>query len=94
MVLFNFHFKLKKITLLVSRSRPWIVLIKIWAHEDGNPYIPIGTNEIAILDENQLLSLEAKIDSLSQGYMSDENKQRYIAFFLHALQLKQYFLYL
>jgi hypothetical protein len=47
-------------------------------HESGNPYTPIGTNEIAILDENQLLSLEAKIDSLSQGYMSDENKQRYI----------------
>jgi bifunctional DNA primase/polymerase-like protein len=47
-------------------------------HEGGNPYTPIGTNKIAALGENELLSLEAKIDSLSQGYMSDENKQRYI----------------
>ena len=47
-------------------------------HEGGNPYTPMGTTEIAILDEKQLLSLEAKIDSLSQGYMSDENKQQYI----------------
>jgi hypothetical protein len=47
-------------------------------HESGNAYTPLGTIVIVILDENQLLSLEAKIDSLSQGYMSDENKQRYI----------------
>jgi hypothetical protein len=46
-------------------------------HEGGNPYTPLGTSEIAILDENRLLSLEAKIDSLSQGYMSDENKEVY-----------------
>jgi hypothetical protein len=39
----------------------------------------LGTIVIAVLDEMQLLSLEAKIDSLSQGYMSDENKQAYIA---------------
>ncbi len=48
-------------------------------HEDGNAYTPLGTVEIVILDENQLLSLEAKIDSLSKGYMSDEDKQRYVA---------------
>src|SRR5919198_4113583 len=47
-------------------------------HEGGNPYTPIGTNGIAILDENQLLSLEAKINLLSHDYMSDENRQRYI----------------
>jgi hypothetical protein len=47
-------------------------------HPDGNPWTVLGTIVIAVLDEMQLLSLEAKIDSLSQGYMSDENKQRYI----------------
>jgi hypothetical protein len=48
-------------------------------HPDGNPWSVLATIVIAVLDEMQLLSLEAKIDSLSQGYMSDENKQRYIA---------------
>jgi len=48
-------------------------------HPDGNPWSALGTIVIVVLDEMQLLSLEAKIDSLSQGYMSDENKQRYIA---------------
>lgn len=47
-------------------------------HPDGNQYTPIGRDKITILDENQLLSLEAKIDSLSRGYMSNENKQLYI----------------
>jgi hypothetical protein len=47
-------------------------------HPDGNPWSVLGTIVIAVLDEMQLLSLEAKIDSLSQGYMSDENKQSYI----------------
>ncbi|MGC2575875.1 MAG: hypothetical protein WA364_30600 [Candidatus Nitrosopolaris sp.] len=28
-----------------------------------------------LLDNMQLLKLEAKIDSLSEGYMSDENKE-------------------
>jgi hypothetical protein len=37
-----------------------------------------GTNEIAIFNDEDLLRLEAKIDSLSQGYMSDDNNQRYI----------------
>ena len=49
-------------------------------HEDGTPYTPLGTSEISVLDENQLLNLEAKINSppFCDGYMSDENKQRYI----------------
>jgi len=50
-------------------------------HGDGNPWtvLPEGTEEIAILSDIDLLKLEARIDLLSQGYMSDENKQRYIA---------------
>jgi bifunctional DNA primase/polymerase-like protein len=47
-------------------------------HPDGNPWSVLGTIVIAVLDEMQLYSLEAKIDSLSHGYMSDENKQKYI----------------
>jgi Bifunctional DNA primase/polymerase, N-terminal len=49
-------------------------------HKDGNPYSVMDTVEIAILNENQLLQLESKVDSLSdnEGYMSDENKQIYI----------------
>lgn len=39
----------------------------------------LGTSKIAILEETKLLQLEAKIDSLSHGYMSDENKEHYIA---------------
>ena len=50
-------------------------------HPDGNPWttLPCGTNEIAILDEKDLLRLEVKIDTLSRGYMSNDNKQHYIA---------------
>jgi hypothetical protein len=47
-------------------------------NKDGNPYTILATDEIAIINENQLLQLESKIDSLCHGYMSDENKQKYI----------------
>ena len=33
----------------------------------------LETGEISIINENQLLQLESKIDSLSDGYMSDTN---------------------
>jgi hypothetical protein len=48
-------------------------------HGDGNPWSVLGTDQIAVLGQMQMLKLEAKIDALSQGYMSDENKQQYIA---------------
>jgi hypothetical protein len=49
-------------------------------HGSGNPWTVLGTDEIAFLNDVDMLKLEAKIDSLSQeDYMSDENKQRYIA---------------
>jgi hypothetical protein len=38
----------------------------------------VRTTKIAILEETKLLQLEAIIDSLSEGYMSDENKRHYI----------------
>ncbi len=47
-------------------------------HETGIPWTVLGIDEIIILNDIQLLQLEAKIDQISQGYMSDENKQMYI----------------
>jgi hypothetical protein len=47
-------------------------------HKEGNPYVELETDEIVIIDENKLLQLESKIDSLSDGYMSDVDKQAYI----------------
>jgi hypothetical protein len=47
-------------------------------HKEGEEYRPLGTQKIVVLDELQLLSLEAKIDTLSAGYISDENKRVYI----------------
>ena len=46
-------------------------------HKEGNQYAPLGTKEIAILDEQQLFNLKSKIESLCHGYMSDENKSEY-----------------
>jgi hypothetical protein len=49
-------------------------------HPDGNPWSTLGTEQIAVLDEIQMLRLESQIDQLSGGgYMSDKNKQAYIA---------------
>ena len=49
-------------------------------HGDGNAWTVLGVDQICALTEEELLRLEAKIDSLSggEGYMSDEHKQRYI----------------
>jgi hypothetical protein len=66
-------------SLLEVRCEKQLLFAAPSIHKDGNAYEPIGTTEIAILEEMKLLQLEAKIDTLSHGYMSDENKQRYIA---------------
>jgi P4 family phage/plasmid primase-like protien len=47
-------------------------------HKEGKPYTTLKTGEIAIINEYQLLQLQSKIDSLSDGYMSDIDKQAYI----------------
>ena len=48
-------------------------------HGDGNAWTPLGTKEIATLDEVELLKLEAKIDSICEGYMSDTSKSAFLA---------------
>jgi hypothetical protein len=47
-------------------------------HKDGNAYTPLGTEQIAILNDRRMLQLVALVDTLSTGYMSDRNKQEYI----------------
>jgi hypothetical protein len=48
-------------------------------HKDGRPYCPMGTEEICILPEMDLLRFEARIEGLSSegGYMSDDDRAAY-----------------
>jgi hypothetical protein len=63
-------------TLLEVKCERQALFVSPSIHKDGNPYSAMDTGEIAILNENQLLQLESKIDSLSgnEGYISDDNK--------------------
>jgi hypothetical protein len=69
-----------KDSLLEVKCERQALFVSPSIHKEGNPYAPLNTEEIVIINENQLLQLESKIDSLSgsEGYMSDENKQTYI----------------
>jgi Bifunctional DNA primase/polymerase, N-terminal len=49
-------------------------------HKGGNRYDPISTKTIAELTDSQLSRLQAQIDILCEGYMSDEDKRKYIEF--------------
>ena len=83
-VLANRPIKNKRIhirdSLLEVKCERQALFVSPSIHKEGNPYTPLDTAEIVIINENQLLQLESKIDSLSgsDGYMSDENKQTYI----------------
>ncbi len=46
-------------------------------HKEGNPYVPLGTNQIAILSEEKILELKSKINSVCEDYMSDADKEQY-----------------
>jgi Bifunctional DNA primase/polymerase, N-terminal len=69
-----------KDSLLEIKCERQALFVSPSIHKDGNPYSALDTGVIAILNENQLLQLESKIDSLSgnEGYMSEENRQTYI----------------
>ena len=62
-----------KDSLLEVKCERQALFVSPSIHKDGNPYSVLDTSEIAIINENQLLQLESKIDSLSgsDGYMSD-----------------------
>jgi hypothetical protein len=67
-----------KNSLLEIRCESQLLFSSPSINQGGNHYTPLGTDEIAILDEKQLLKLAAHIETISQGYMSDTNKQDYI----------------
>jgi hypothetical protein len=67
-----------KESLLEVKCENQALFVSPSIHKEGNPYSELDTGEIVIINENQLLQLESKIDSLSDGYMSDEDKQEYI----------------
>jgi hypothetical protein len=46
-------------------------------HQGGKPHISLGTNRLAILNDDKALSLKSKIDSVCQSYMPDEDKTAY-----------------
>jgi Bifunctional DNA primase/polymerase, N-terminal len=79
-VLANRPIKNKRIhikdSLLEVKCERQALFVSPSIHKDGNPYTPLDTAEIVILNENQFLQIESKIDSLCDGYMSDEDKQR------------------
>lgn len=72
----NRKIKIKN-ALLEVRCEEQLLFVHPSIHPDGNTWKPLGTEQITLLDNTQLLKLEAKIDSLSEGYMSDENKEAY-----------------
>ena len=69
-----------KDSLLEVKCERQALFVSPSIHKEGKPYSALDTTEIVIINENQLLRLESKIDSLSSsdGYMSDENIQTYI----------------
>jgi hypothetical protein len=46
-------------------------------NKDGNRYVPLKTSHITILTKEEVLKLKSKIDSISEGYMSDQDKDSY-----------------
>ena len=66
-----------KDSLLEVRCEHQALFVSPSYHKEGNQYVPLGTKEITILNEQQVFNLKAKIESLCRGYMSDENKIEY-----------------
>ena len=53
-----------KDSLLEVKCERQALFVSPSIHKEGNPYTVLDTSEIAIINENQLLQLESKIDSL------------------------------
>ena len=66
-----------KNSLLEIRCENQLVFVSPSMHKEGNRYAALETSEIVILGEKKLLELEAKIETLCEGYMSGSNKQAY-----------------
>ncbi|MFY9965199.1 MAG: bifunctional DNA primase/polymerase [Nitrososphaeraceae archaeon] len=46
-------------------------------HKGGKPYSPLGTNQLALINDDRALALKSKIETVCQNYMSDEDKEAY-----------------
>lgn len=46
-------------------------------HKEGKPYEPLGTNQVALIEQGKELTLKSKIDDIN--YMSDLDKDKYDA---------------
>ena len=66
-----------KDSLLEIRCEHQALFVSPSYHREGSQYAPLGTREIATMNEHQGFNLKAKIESLCRGYMSDENKIEY-----------------
>ncbi len=66
-----------KNSLLEVRCEDNLLFVHPSIHQEGKAYTPVGTPEIAILNNIALLKLEARIESLCRDYMSDEDKDAF-----------------
>jgi len=69
-----------KDTYLEIRCEKQVLFAYPSFHKGGNRYEPIYNKTIAELTDSQLTSLQAQIDILCEGYMSDEDKRKYIEY--------------
>ena len=69
-----------KDTYLEIRCEKQVLFAYPSFHKGGNRYEPIYNKTIAELTDSQLTRLQAQIDILCEGYMSDEDKRKYIEF--------------
>jgi hypothetical protein len=67
-----------KESLLEVKCEDQALFVSPSIHKEGKPYTMLQTGEIVIINEHQLLQLQSKINALSDGYMSDADKQTYI----------------
>ncbi|MGI0044554.1 MAG: hypothetical protein ACRD47_12675, partial [Nitrososphaeraceae archaeon] len=66
-----------KNAFLEIRCEGQAVFLSPSVNKDGNRYVPLGTSRVMILSMEEVLKLKSKIDSISEGYMSDEDKDSY-----------------
>jgi hypothetical protein len=71
-----------KDSLLEIRCERQAIFASPSIHKDGDQYSPIGSKGIPIpeINDTQLMGLQAQIDTLCKGYMSDEDKSKYIQY--------------
>jgi len=69
-----------KDSLLEIRCERQAVFVSPSVHKDGEKYRPIDSPVVAKLVELQLMNLQSNINTLCDGYMSDEDRQKYLEY--------------